>query len=160
MYGIGDVVVYSSNGVCRVDEITNKKIAGEKMEYYVLTPVYAETSTLFVPIKNDMLVKRMRYVLSQNDIKFALDSADKKPKWINDKNERFEFCRNSISDGNFKNLVEIMRSFKTHEKQQGLKGKHLHISDERLLKEVEKMLFDEVCYVFNVERSEVAEMIL
>ena len=39
MFSAGEVVVYSTQGVCLVKEITTMKFGGTKAEYYVLTPV-------------------------------------------------------------------------------------------------------------------------
>ena len=36
MYSIGEVVLYGSNGVCEITEITTKKIGKDSIEYYVL----------------------------------------------------------------------------------------------------------------------------
>ena len=58
MYSIGEVVLYGSNGVCEITEITTKKIGKDSIEYYVLKPVCSDSSTLFVPTQNEMLVSR------------------------------------------------------------------------------------------------------
>ena len=57
MYSIGEVVLYGSNGVCEITEITTKKIGKDSIEYYVLKPVCSDSSTLFVPTQNEMLVQ-------------------------------------------------------------------------------------------------------
>ena len=58
MYSIGEIVLYGSNGVCEITEITTKKIGKDSIEYYVLKPVCSDSSTLFVPTQNEMLVSR------------------------------------------------------------------------------------------------------
>ena len=72
MYSIGEIVLYGSNGVCEITEITTKKIGKDSIEYYVLKPVCSDSSTLFVPTQNEMLVSRMRAVLSSDEIKDIL----------------------------------------------------------------------------------------
>lgn len=69
MYSIGEIVLYGSNGVCEITEITTKKIGKDSIEYYVLKPVCSDSSTLFVPTQNEMLVSRMRVVLSSMKLK-------------------------------------------------------------------------------------------
>ncbi len=160
MYKKGDIVLYTSNGVCRITGITTKKIAGTKMEYYVLTPIYADSSTLFVPTCNETLVNKMRYILSSDEINSVISNIVSEPEWIDDKNARFELCREIISNGDFEKLVLLVRSLKNHEKQQVAKGKHLHISDERFLKEAEKMVSEEISIVLNIKRSDVIPMLM
>ena len=39
MFQINDTVVYGAQGVCRIEEISKREMAGKAMEYYVLKPV-------------------------------------------------------------------------------------------------------------------------
>lgn len=160
MFSKGDIVLYSSNGVCKITEITTKKIAGMKMEYYVLNPVFSSSSTLFVPTGNDSLVNKMRYVLSSDEINSVIKNNSCVFEWIEDKNLRFENFKSIISKGDFEELVSLVRILRNHEKQQIENGKHLHISDERFLKEAEKMVSEEIAVALNVERDDAVSMIV
>lgn len=51
MYSIGEVVLYGSNGVCEITEITTKKIGKDSIEYYVLKPVCSDSSTLLFRLR-------------------------------------------------------------------------------------------------------------
>ena len=90
MYSIGEIVLYGSNGVCEITEITTKKIGKDSIEYYVLKPVCSDSSTLFVPTQNEMLVSRMRVVLSSDEIKDILSQKTDNEIWIDNKAERCE----------------------------------------------------------------------
>ena len=54
MFHVGDYIVYGSNGICRVEEITHPDIAGidEDKLYYVLVPEKTRDSRLFCPTDN------------------------------------------------------------------------------------------------------------
>lgn len=160
MYNVDEVVLYGANGVCKIKEISNQKFAGTTMEYYVLKPLFSQVSTLFVPTKNKTLVARMRHVLSEDKIREILDNLTIVPEWIDDKNVRLDFCKETIASGDFEAIVNLIRMLRFHEKEQTNKGKHLHISDERFLREAEKMACDEISVVLNVERSEIIPMLL
>lgn len=160
MYNVDEIILYGSNGVCKIKEISKQKLAGTTMEYYVLKPLFSQVSTLFVPTKNEALVSRMRHILSEDKIKAVLDSLTSIPQWIEDKNVRFDFCKETIASGNFEAVVNLIRMLRFHEKEQNNKGKHLHISDERFLREAEKMACDEVAVALNIERSEVIPMLM
>ena len=63
MFTVGDAVVYGTQGVCRISEITEMTVAKVVRSYYVLVPVYSEKTTLYVPVDNEEVVKsRMRPV--------------------------------------------------------------------------------------------------
>ena len=64
MFCVGQTVLYGSNGVCMVDDVTEKRIGKTKMQYYVLKPLCNNTSTLFVPTANQQLVSKMRRILT------------------------------------------------------------------------------------------------
>ncbi len=161
MFSVGQTVLYSSNGVCEITEITNKKINGNEIEYYVLKPVCSQSSTLFVPTHNERLVGKMRSTLSEDEVNQILANIpDKDDEWIDDKNERFESFREIIAHGSCEELVTLIRQLHTHSIIQEKKGRHLHIADERFLKEAEKMVSDEISLVLHIDRSEVIPMIL
>ena len=60
MFHVGDYIVYGSNGICRVEEITHPDIAGidEDKLYYVLVPEKTRDSRLFCPTDNSRVVLR------------------------------------------------------------------------------------------------------
>ena len=45
MYQINDMILYGTEGVCKIDSIVTKELAGEAQEYYVLKPVYSEDAS-------------------------------------------------------------------------------------------------------------------
>ena len=68
MYKTGDTVLYGSEGVCKITDITEKQFGDVSIEYYILTPVFNNRSTFFVPTKNETLVSRMRPILTNREI--------------------------------------------------------------------------------------------
>ena len=57
-------------------------------------------------------------------------------------------------------LIRLIRQIRAHEQEQLGKGKRLHLSDERFLKEAEKMICEEFSLVLNIDRNEVLSRIL
>ena len=98
MYAAGQTVLYGANGVCRISEITTRRIGKETIEYYVLKPMGAQASTVYVPTKNEELVGRMRAVMTESEIR-ALLSADSSLRWIDNNAERFEFFHAVLARG-------------------------------------------------------------
>ena len=39
-YTVGDMVLYSVHGICRIEDKTQRDFGGQKQEYYMLKPVY------------------------------------------------------------------------------------------------------------------------
>ncbi len=57
-------------------------------------------------------------------------------------------------------LVRLVRTIYFHGRKQIAEGKRLHISDERFLKEAEKMVCEELSLVLNVESGDILSRIL
>ncbi|HJI61111.1 MAG TPA: hypothetical protein OIM34_04135 [Ruminococcus bromii] len=112
------------------------------------------------PTQNEMLVSRMRVVLSSDEIKDILSQKTDNEIWIDNKAERCEKIKEIISGGDCMKLVELIRRMHFHSKLQLKKGRRLHITDERFLKEAEKMVCDEVSVVLHIDRNDVLPLVL
>ena len=74
MYTSGQTVIYGANGVCVIEGVTVRKIGSVSMEYYVLKPLGAVGSTVYVPTQNEKLVGRIRRVKSAGEVRALLAS--------------------------------------------------------------------------------------
>ena len=160
MFCVGQTVLYGSNGVCMVDDVTEKRIGKTKMQYYVLKPLCNNTSTLFVPTANQQLVSKMRRILTEDEAEAILRDLPPCGDWNDNKQERSEQFRAIITEGSCVELIRLIRLVRTHGQEQLAGGKRLHISDERFLKEAEKMVCEEFSLVLHISRDEVLERIL
>lgn len=160
MFSIGQTVLYGSNGVCTVEDITVKSVGSVKMEYYVLKPLCSGNSTLFVPTANTELVGKMRCVLTPEEANRILSDLPECGEWLEPKNERSERFREIISRGDCAELIWLVRSVHFHGEEQVADGKRLHVSDERFMKDAEKMICDELSLVLGVDREEVLARVL
>ena len=160
MFCVGQTVLYGSNGVCVVDDVTEKRIGKTKMQYYVLKPLCNNTSTLFVPTANQQLVSKMRRILTEDEAEAILRNLPPCGDWNDNKQERSEQFRAIITEGSCVELIRLIRLVRTHEQEQLAGGKRLHITDERFLKEAEKMICEEFSLVLHISRDEVLERIM
>ena len=65
MFKINDVLVYGTQGVCKIVDIEEKSISGTKKKYYVLKPSDEKRPTIFAPVDNEHVLKKMRKLLSK-----------------------------------------------------------------------------------------------
>jgi RNA polymerase-interacting CarD/CdnL/TRCF family regulator len=56
MFKIGDTVTYKNEGVCSIFEIAERDFSGTRAKYYVLRPIYKETTRLYVPVDNEKII--------------------------------------------------------------------------------------------------------
>ena len=54
----------------------------------------------------------------------------------------------------------MIKALYFHQREQQKNGRRLHITDERFMKEAEKMLYEEFAYVLNIRKDQVLPFIL
>ena len=161
MYNIDDVVVYGTEGICKITGITEMKFGGEKSEYYILAPVEKEENTVYVPKNNEKVLKRMRKILSADEAKELIASLPMEPMtWITNDRERQMAYKDIILTGKPEEVFRMVSTLYNKQKDQLAIGKKLHASDERFLRDAEKMLFNEIGYALKIKPQEVLSVIL
>ena len=103
----------------------------------------------------------MRATLSAKEIYTLLESLpDIDTEWIEHTNTRKESFSQIISNGTSEQLLRLIKTLYLQQQEQNDNGKKLHITDERFLKDAEKMLYGEFAYVLNMEYDQVLPMIV
>ncbi len=161
MFEVGNAIIYSTHGVCIISDITEMKFSGKKMNYYVLRPVYDPNSTFYAPTDNAALLSKMRLVLSKEEINNLIDQIIEEPlEWISDDEKRKEYCSSVIEKGDRRELLGIIGMLWRKQEELRQQKKHIHLTDEKFLKEAEKILHDEFSYVLEIERNSVPDYIV
>ncbi|MBQ6431925.1 MAG: CarD family transcriptional regulator [Oscillospiraceae bacterium] len=160
MYQVGETVFYGTEGVCRVEEIREMKVNREAAEYYVLRPVYREGSTVFVPVQNELLVSRMRPLLTRKQIEKMIDKVNEKDEdWIDDASERKAAFQQILLSGDRQELLSMVRVLYLRRHNLQTVGKRLRTNDEQMLRDAQKLLDDEFSVVLGIKPREVPEYI-
>lgn len=157
MYTIGDTVLYGTDGVCTVTDITMQTFGKEKAEYIVLTPLYQRQSVIYVPTASEMLLAKIRRVLSESEIRrIVREVADEDcAEWITDENVRRTHFKAVLQSGDRREVIRMIKAIYLHGKAQKENGRKLHHSDEMMMKDAERLLYDEFAYVLGIKPDEV-----
>ena len=160
MFCAEEIIIYGGYSVCKIAEITQKELDGKMVDYYVLKPVFNPDSTVFVPVNNDMLKKRMHKIICRDDAHSLIRSMSQIEKiWIDSENARKEKYKDILARRERDELVGLIKALHIHKQQQSEKKRRLHISDERFLKEAEKTLCEELAFVLEIPPDEVPILI-
>ena len=160
MFNIKDTVVYGSHGVCIIDDITQMKLCNSIKDYYILTPVYSDKSTIFVPCDNEVLAQRMRRILSAEEIQQMIQSLPQQSfDWEESAEKRKEHYKTILAGNDRLEIMKLIRALHSHQRNLP-KGKKLYAADEQALKEAEKMLYEEFSYVLDIPRDQVLPLIV
>ena len=154
MFHVNDVILYSSQGVCEIADIEEKIIGGAKRTYYVLKPVGDRSTTIFAPTDNEVILKKMRKLLSEAEIHALIDSMpNEKTVWIANEAERREFYSKILASGDHLELIKMIKAIYLHKQELEANKKRLHVMDERFFKDAEQMLYNEFQYVLKLKNK-------
>lgn len=151
MFQVNDVIIYGVQGVCKITDVEEKAISGVKKTYFVLKPVNDEGATIFAPTDNAFVLKKMRRLLTKDEIHALIDAMrSENAVWVENENERKELYKHILAKGEHMELIKMIKAIYVHKKEREAEGKRLHMSDERFFKDAEQILYNEFQYVLDI----------
>ncbi len=157
MFEINNVVIYGSEGVCKIISIEKRMFADDETEYYVLVPLCNNNNTnIYVPTNNEKALMKLKLVCSKEEIDDMIKHiGDEKSVWIEDETARREEYGRIIKSGSRLEILNMIKTLYLHRKEMAAAKKKFHSADERLLNIAENMIFQEFAYVLGIECGEV-----
>ncbi|RFB17208.1 CarD family transcriptional regulator [Bacillus sp. HNG] len=143
MFNIGDLVIYSNQGICRIDDICEKTYSGITRNYYIMSPIEDSTLTIQNPVDNDRNL--MRAIIGKSESEEILDSF-KLPgiQWIDHASERHKNYSEIVSSGDRKEISSVLNTLMSKKYEFEIIDKKLSEHDRRLLLHIQKILFKEL----------------
>lgn len=160
MFKVNDTVVHPSMGICTVTDITKMAVGkNPPKDFYVLKPKYENSGTkIYVPVNGKI---ELRYPLDAEQIKKILGEVLKTPAlWIdNDVLRKAEFTE-ILRGGDHTKILKLIYELHENKNKKEQSGKKLHLSDEKVLREAERLIHGELAYSMQIEPENVAEYIM
>jgi len=162
MYQPGELVVYGSTGVCRVEEIAKlDQPRGERgRRYYLLKPLWQD-GVIYAPVDSEKIP--MRPVMSREEAEALIDQMPGIEAAV---------CRgvtaqalaqqyqSAVRDGGHQALVEMMKAIHYKRGQAEMKKRRLGLIDERYMKQAEQILYGELATALGIDFDEVEPYIV
>lgn len=156
MLDLNSVVVYSPYGVCKVDSIIERKLGSEIRKYYVLAPIGQDTSSYLIPTTSPIIETKIKPVLSKKEILELIKVIpDQEIKWVENDNERKQYFQEIIRKADRKELIALIKAIYIHQDSLKDKKKRLHAVDEQYFHDAEKLIYDEISYVLEIDKEQV-----
>ncbi len=160
MYSVNETVMYGVQGVCRITEIAERNFGEKKVRYYVLKPVYNDTSTIFIPTENQKLTAKMRRILSSSEIDSLIRSMpDEELISTGSETDRREKYSDILRSGDRRQLVRLIKTLYLRQTERKEQKKKPSAEDDRFMREAEKILYEEFAYVLHIRREQVLPFI-
>ena len=155
MYQPTDMIQYAGSGVCIIQEIASMRFGRTRERYYVLKPLHQNTSVIYVPLKNEQLVAKMRPILNREELEALAERAESiEPVWDDDVNQRKLIFEELLRSGKCEDLIRIIKTLLGQRTRRQAEGKMLHVSDENYLREAQRLLYDEIAGVLGCTPKE------
>ncbi len=160
MFKIGDLIIYGSEGVCRVEDIgVPDMFEGETTrQYYTLNPLYKQ-GLVYTPIDTKVF---MRPIISREEalnlihIIPEIDDEVFENRNIRVLSEKYQ---QTMSSHKCIDLLRVVKSVHHKRKIMDSRGKKLGQVDEKFYKKAKDLLHEEFSVVFEIPKDDVESFI-
>jgi len=157
MFQSGELVVYGTTGVCRVEEIVSLDQPGGKRgrNYYLLRPLWQD-GVIYAPVDSEKVP--IRPVISRAEAEALIDQMPDIQAAVcrgNTTQALAQQYQTAVRDGRHQALIEMMKAIHRKRGQAELKNRRLGMIDERYMKQAERMLYGELAAALNIGFDEV-----
>lgn len=160
MHNIGDLIIYSSHGICKIDDICEKTVSGSTRMYYVLHPMEnSKHLTISIPVNNDKVI--MLDLLKKEEAHEILESF-KGPgiKWNDKPNIRYSLYNNIVNTGDRKEIAKVVNTLLRKQIEAGLLGRKLYEQDRKILDTAQNILFKDMALSLNTSWEDINERVI
>lgn len=158
MFNKGDLVIYSSHGICKIDDICEKKISNVTKNYYLLHPMDDRNLSISIPVDNDKVI--IQELLTKEEAEKIIESFKFEGyEWIAMDNERNTKYNEILKEGNRSEIAKIANTLMRKKTEIEGNNKKFHEKDKKILQGIENILFTEVAYILNITSEEIQENI-
>ena len=160
MYSKGDVVLYGTNGICDIADITTVDIRGiDKDRLYYVLQTRNNSGTIYVAVDGD--TSRMRKQISKDEAAELISRiADIEPLQIKDKKKPDAEYKEALQKYDCVELLKLIKCICFRKKQRFDEGKKVTVVDEKYLKLAEDVLYQEVGTVLNIPKDQVLDYLI
>ena len=159
MYEIGDYIVKSVDGVCRVKDILHLDLSGTDKNklYYLLVPLNDEKGKIYMPTDTKANVRK---VMSEEDAwKLIHRIPAIEEIWIDNEKLRERKYKEAVRSCNPEALIGIIKMTYLRRKERLEKEKKSTVVDERYFHLAENNLYSELGFALHKKKEDISRLI-
>ncbi len=156
MFKKGEYVVCGNNGICKVTDVTTLNMSGTPKDrlYYILKPVYAESSTVYIPVDNHKV--SLRSAVSEAEAHALIERIPSLDLiWVENEKQRELTYKECLKQNTCEDYVRIIKTLYLRKQDRLSKGQKVIGLDERYLKQAEEFLYGELSIALGIKKEEV-----
>lgn len=158
MFNIGDIIIYSAHGLCKIDDICEKTLSKVTRTYYVLQPLEQSNLTINVPVSNESIMKIETMDRAEANV---IAQSFKKPglKWIENARQRMSQYNVILQTGDRQGIAKISNTLMRKQLEYSGMKKRLTDSDLKLLDMIQKIFFKELAMSLSMSEKAFYEQV-
>jgi len=150
MFKAGDKVIHNSYGLCEIAAIENANTYYGKQDCYI---IYMQGTKVMIPVSH---AEVLRYPIKKEEIAKVLEvfgKLDELPDELSFK-ERIKVYTEKLISNDILKITEVLRNLAFLDTVDKLKG-----PEKNLLERINKILSDEISFVYNISKQEAQRLI-
>lgn len=160
MYQVGEMIIYSGEGVCKVEAVgrLNMPDINKDKIYYTLAPLYRD-GKIYTPVDTTVF---MRPVISREDAEALIRSIpDIQAASCTDRNLRVltEHYQSLLRSHSCSEMIRLIKAAHEKQREKRSQGSKPGQVDERYMKRAEELLHGELAVALGIPRDEVGAYI-
>jgi len=161
MFQPGELVVYGTTGVCRVEAISQPNTTGPDREkkYYQLNPLHQD-GVIYTPVDHPKV--SIRPIITREEAEALIDLIPTMQVEVYRAptlQALAQHYQTAVRSHNCRDLVELMMSIYAKQKQAASQKRRLGMVDERYMKQAERLLYGELSVALGIPFDEVQSYI-
>lgn len=159
MFQVGDLMIYSSHGMCRVEDICDKTINGVTKKYYVLLPIESNYKmTIMTPVDNDKVSMLELLKLAEAE-EIMTTFSGPGMEWTEHPTQRHRQFVQFINGGNRQDIAKVITAYLHREAEPKATQNRLHDNDKKLLENARRILFKELSACYKCSTDEIVRRV-
>ena len=160
MLKIGSLIVYGTEGVCRVvdKQLLSFSSLDDKKEYYILVPLENSSSKLYLPIDNEKLMARVKKLLSYDEI-LELIASNNEIEWIEDSKLRNKYYKEILASCDRNRILALAKQLYLIKSGKIEVTKSFTVWMDDILKKSAQILYMEFSQVVSMTQDEILPFI-
>lgn len=158
MFNVGDLIIYSSIGICQIDDICEKTFAGITRDYYVMHPIEDENLVIQNPVDNHQI--RMLGMIQPEEAEEIIKTfSEPGIQWIDKGHDRLRSFSDIVKNGDRKEIAKLVNTLLRKKIELENNEKKLSEADRKLLFHLQSILFKELAISLGVTYEDIEKQV-
>lgn len=159
MHNVGELIIYSTHGLCRIEEICEKTYSEVTKTYYVLQPLNNTKLKINIPTNSDKL--NLIDLVEKDEAEEIIESFKFNGiEWIEKNIHRTQFYTEIIKNGERREIANIINTMMRKKHETESNGKKFPSQDSKFLISLQNILFSELAISLNTNSEVISNQVI